>query len=299
MPTWDEILREIKSAATKIDDTVYFNTVMKYVNEFAEYRNRNVIIYYSDWLNNCKSNNVDINDSDMVGFMNAVHGLSKEKGLDLILHTPGGEPNAAESIVNYLHSYFGNDIEIFVPHMAMSAGTMISCASKTIWMGKQSSLGPVDPQFGRIACFNIKKEFEDAKQDLLNDPNSFRYWQIILSKYNQADYYTVSDAINLSSKLVKQWLKNYMFENDKNSGRKANNVAKKLNVNTGSHKKHFNQNECINIGLNVTLLESNSEIQDKVLSIYHCLQIFGSSTNFSKIIVNNLGKNYIVNNGIK
>ena len=117
-------------------------------------------------MNKANAGNLDISDNDMVGFMNCLHGMDCSKGLDLILHTPGGSPSAAEGIVNYLRSKFKENIRVIVPHMAMSAGTMIACASNEIIMGKQSSLGPIDPQFNGIPAYNIKQEFEEAKEDL-------------------------------------------------------------------------------------------------------------------------------------
>ncbi|WP_337461520.1 hypothetical protein [Jutongia sp.] len=77
--------------------------------------------------------------------MTCIHGMDCSKGLDLVLHTPGDSPAAAEAIVNYLRAKFGNDIRVIVPQLAMSAGTMIACSAKQIIMGKQSSLGPIDP----------------------------------------------------------------------------------------------------------------------------------------------------------
>jgi ClpP class serine protease len=56
----------------------------------------------------------------MPGFMTAVNKLDKSKGLDLILHTPGGEINATEQIVFYLRKIFKGDIRAIVPHLAMS-----------------------------------------------------------------------------------------------------------------------------------------------------------------------------------
>ena len=70
---------------------------------------------------------------------------NRKNGLDLILHTPGGDIAATESLVYYLKQIFGRNIRVFVPQMAMSAGTMIALASKEIIMGKESSLGPIDP----------------------------------------------------------------------------------------------------------------------------------------------------------
>lgn len=302
MPSWSEIFKEVEStsvingnARTPPD---YGRVLFKYLSLLSEYRNRNVIVYYSDWLNPTKTLNTDINDGDMEGFMNAVHGLDRSRRLDVVLHTPGGNPLATEGIVKYLHKVFGSGIEVFVPHMAMSAGTMFCCACTKVWMGKQSCLGPIDPQFSGVPAYNIKKEFEEAKRDLVANPETFRNWQILLSKYSPAFYYTVLDAIDLSSKLVESWLSEYMFEGDPDLLEKAKSITRQLNVNTGSHSKHFDIDDCRRIGLTVSDLESDNTLQDIVLSVFHCLTIMGNATNICKVICNHSGKSYIVHNGL-
>ena len=298
MPSWSEILNEIMSSTTmsQRQPSYDFNKVLgKYVVHLSEKRNRSVIIYYSDWLNRTKGPNIEINDQDMEGFMNACYGIDKSKGLDLILHTPGGDPLAAEGIVKFLHNTFGPDIEVFVPHMSMSAGTILCCACKCIWMGKQSSLGPVDPQFSGIPAYNIKKEFEEAKKELVENPNTFRSWQIRLEKYPPAFYYNVLDAIRLSSKLVRTWLQEYMFKDDPVGSKRINSIVKTLNANTGSHSKHFNADDCKKIGLRVKDLESDNDLQDTILSIHHTLTIMGSLSAMCKMICNQSGQMYIVN----
>lgn len=106
----------------------------------------------------------------MNGFMMAVHKLERSKGLDLVLHTPGGSIASTESIVRYLHLMFDHDIRVIVPQIAMSAGTMIACSSREIILGKQSSLGPIDPQMRGIPAQGVisefKKALDDYKQDL-------------------------------------------------------------------------------------------------------------------------------------
>ena len=118
--------------------------------------------------------------------MTTVHKLDPSKGLDLILHTPGGDLAATESIVDYLKSIFDRDIRVIVPQIAMSAGTMIACASKEIIMGKQSNLGPIDPHFGTIPCQAVVFEIEEAIKTLKEDPQSFPVWQTLISKYPPA-----------------------------------------------------------------------------------------------------------------
>ena len=166
MAGWDDILRELGDTPSQTDIVR-----RKYLKALSNYTGRNTIAYYSAFLTRSVAG-TDINDSDMTGFMNALKGMDCSKGLDLILHTPGGSPAAAEAIVSYLRSKFHNDIRVIVPQISMSAGTMIACAAKVIIMGKQSSLGPIDPQFNGIPAYNIKAEFEEAKADLAVHPET-------------------------------------------------------------------------------------------------------------------------------
>lgn len=288
MGCWSDILNEVNS--NNGDITIVKN---KYLKELANYTQRNVIAYYSGWLKQIPSvSNYDINDDDMNGFMNCVNGLDYSRGLDLILHTPGGSPTAAESIVNYLRSKFKDDIRVIVPHMAMSAGTMIACSAQCIIMGKQSSLGPIDPQFNGIPAYNIIAEFNEAKKDLSKNPNNAQYWAIKLQQYPAAFLKTASDAIDLSNELLKNWLKTCML---KHNNKKVNSILKKLNEHkvSKSHGRHFNYEYCKSIGLNIELMENDDKLQDSVLSVHHCYVIALQRINYIKIIDNHLGKSWV------
>lgn len=138
MPNWGEVLKEIQGY--QIDNSPLDVIRRKYLKIMHEYTGRNIIAYYSSFLQKPNSNS-SIDDNDKNAFMQTVHGLDKSKGLDLILHTPGGNTAATESIVSYLHSIFGNNIRAFIPQIAMSAGTMIALSCKEIVMGKQSNIG--------------------------------------------------------------------------------------------------------------------------------------------------------------
>ena len=89
-------------------------------------RDTAVIFYASSFLQKSYLES-SITREDIIGFMDALHGAYTKKGLTLILHTPGGDINAVESIVDYLHAKFGY-IEVIVPYLAMSGGSMISVA---------------------------------------------------------------------------------------------------------------------------------------------------------------------------
>ena len=266
---------------------------LKYLEELSKYTHRNTIAYYSSWLNKPHADNLDINDSDMNGFMNCVHELDCQIGLDLILHTPGGDPSAAEIIVHYLREKFNNDIRIIVPQLAMSAGTMIACAGKEIIMGRQSSLGPIDPQFNGIPAYNIRQEFEEAKEDLKDHPENAQYWAIKLQQYPAAFMKTAIDAMNLSEDLVRQWLGTCMF-NENDDGVIDSIVSTLSNHDMSKiHGRHLTADYCKGIGLKVVMMEDDNELQDKILSVHHAYMITLDATSTIKVIENQNKKSII------
>lgn len=287
MATWNEILKEIGETPSQID---YVRR--KYIKELSNYTNRNTIIYYSGFLEpriQQNSMNLSIGDQDMEGFMTTVNGLDCNKGLDLILHTPGGDPTAAEAIVQYLKDKFGKDIRIIVPQIAMSAGTMIACCGKEIVMGKQSSLGPIDPQFQGIPAYNILNEYKEAKEDLERNPQNANYWAIKLQQYPAAFMKTCIDAINLSDELVKAWLSDNMLEDDQEKVKKTANFLNSHDS-SKSHGRHFNYKICRENGLKITLLEDNQDFQEAVLSLHHAIMLTFDRTESVKIIENQNGQ---------
>lgn len=293
MAGWNDVLDEIKNTPPQFD---YVRR--KYLKKLSDYTGRNVICYYSAWLNKRGANNLDINDSDMNGFMNAIKDMDCSKGLDLILHTPGGDPAASEAIVNYLRAKFNNDIRVIVPQLAMSAGTMIACSAKEIIMGKQSSLGPIDPQFNGIPAYNIKSEFEEAQKDLLANPGNVQYWKIKLQQYPAAFMKTAIDAINLSGQLVEEWLGSCMFDKNNSDDQKIiKRIVNGLNEhdNSKNHGRHLSIQFCKNLGLKIVPLEDDSQLQDLVLSVHHAYMITLDGSSAVKIIENQNGKIMISN----
>ena len=303
MPSWEELMDELQPRMDESGNVVPGLSPdalrRKYTGLLAEYTGRNVITYYSGWLAELEDN-VSVNDTDMTGFVNAMKDLDTSRGLDLILHTPGGDPNAAESIVNYLHSHFGNDIRVIVPHMAMSAGTMISCSARTVLMAKHSALGPVDPQFGGTPAYNIVKEFTEAKEDLENNPASAPYWALQLKKYPPAFVYAAMDAIELSNTLVGQWLRQYMFAGYPKGKELDNTIRRirgKLNSNNMSHGRHFNYDFCKELGLKVQALEDDPTLYDLVMGVHNAYILVSQFFSVSKIIENQYGAQYITRQG--
>lgn len=166
---------------------------------------------------------------------------------------------------------FNNDIRVIVPHMAMSAGTMIACSSKEIIMGKESSLGPIDPQYRNVPAQGVIKEFNKAMNETVKDPNRSLIWREIISQYRPAFIGECENIIRLSNELARGWLSDCMFKDDKNRKIKVNKILKEIGSHETSkiHDRHYDFEKLKRISLNVTALEDNQELHDKVLSLYH------------------------------
>ena len=97
---------------------------------------------------------IDINDSEEI--LRAIHLTDPEIPVDLVLHTPGGLVLAATQIARAIFKRKGK-VTVFVPHYAMSGGTLLALAADEIVMCEHAVLGPVDPQLGEYPAASILK----------------------------------------------------------------------------------------------------------------------------------------------
>ena len=100
---------------------------------------------------------IDIDDSERV--LRAIGLTDKSVPIDMILHTPGGLVLAAEQIAFALRRHPAK-VTVFVPHYAMSGGTLIALAADDVTMAENAVLGPVDPQLGQSPAASIVKVIE-------------------------------------------------------------------------------------------------------------------------------------------
>lgn len=289
MASWNEIVDSVQMT-TNLNKLI--NENLKKLNK---YTNRNVIVYFCAWQQ--KTNlpvNWAIDDYDRNGFMTVLKGMDKTKGLDLILHTPGGDLAATKSIVEYLLAFFNNDIRVIIPHTAMSAGTMIACAGKEIIMGLHSTMGPIDPQISGVPANEYLKLVEQGKTALSKNENVI-YWKDVLSKYPPTFFGMCENSINLSKKYVSDWLSRNMLKGADqkdidDTTQYLANYNYHLNHNTRLHIKELNDNT----KLKITKLEQDDKLQDLVLSIFHCFTILAGSTNICKIIQSHKATTFVV-----
>jgi len=238
-----------------------------------------------------------ITDADKIGFMTCAKGLDRSKGLDLLLHTPGGDVAATESLIDYLHSLFQGDIRAVVPQISMSGGTLISVACKEIVMGRQSSIGPVDPQIMGMPAQGIIEEFTRAAAEIAVNPALIAVWQPIIAKYWPTLITSCEHAINWSDTLLRTSLKNCMFlgEPEQEVDQKLATIANLLGKQSTSksHNRHINPDKAEELGLKIVRLESDQKLQDLVLTLHHSLILTFSQTPAVKVIENQLGVAHI------
>jgi ClpP class serine protease len=227
-----------------------------------------------------------ISDADMNGFMACVHGMDRSLGLDLILHTPGGVVSAAQAIVSYLRDAFSGDIRVLVPQLAMSAGTMLACAARTIVMGRHSSIGPFDPFLSGCSTFAVLREFNEARDDVKRSPNLAAFWRPILEKYPPGFIIDCRNAIELAHELVSQWLQTGMFREDSDADQRAQRVIALLGDGDAmkQHDRHVSAEEAERIGLKVQRLEADPELQDRLLTAHHAALYSMSRRGMAKLI---------------
>jgi len=293
MPNWSEVLDEIQQAENKHTPNPLDSIRHKYLALLAEKTGRNIVAYYSGWLNSAVGNSpgLVINDDDKSGFMTAIHGMDRSKGLDLILHTPGGDIAAAESIVFYLRQMFGTDVRAIVPQISMSAGTMIACSAKSIVLGKQSSLGPIDPQMGGVSAPAVLDEFKRAIVEIRDTPVSLPLWQTIIAKYHPTFLDSCHRAIDWSKNMVQNWLETGMFAGEADAAEKASKIVEVLanHDDQKTHARHIHFDRCEEIGLKIERLENDGDLQDLVLTVHHCYMHTCALANVIKIVENGDG----------
>lgn len=266
MSDWFEIQEEFESMSPEIPEQERYKRIRhKYLKQLHEQTGRSVITYYSGAIQHPHlEEECMIDDSDTSAFMTLSKKLEHKEGLDLFLHTYGGNIGAAQTIISFLRQLYGANIRVFVPQIAMSAGTLLACAGKQIIMASQSSLGPVDPQIGPYQAHGVVREFNQAKKDVVAKPKSRHAWKPILSQFPPTLIDTCKQHIEWSRDLLIKTLSDGMFlikDDDEEyvksiKAKKVDELVKILTLSDEArasvHQQRFSRDLCKDdFGLNV------------------------------------------------
>lgn len=315
MPGWSEVLSEIKQEEINNQALRQVNPAApivnpaekvrkKYLSELAGYTKRNVFLYASCWLQKSQipGELIMVHASDMDGFLEVVKGVDTNLGLDLILHSPGGSPEAAEQIVSYLRQKF-DDIRVIVPMMAMSAATMMACAADLVVLARHSTLGPTDPQLTirtntgelrMVPAHALKSEFAAAEAAALAGDGKYAAWAPLIGQYSPGLLTQCNSSQKLTTELVESWLESYMFKGKGDARDRAKQLAAYFaQPEHHTHGRPLMRDQLVNEGLIVEELENDGTFQDLVMSVYHAVNHTLGGTNIIKIIENNIGRTYM------
>lgn len=187
---------------------------------------------------------IDINDSEEV--IRAIHLTDKDVPIDIILHTPGGLVLAALQIALAIKKHPAK-VTAFIPHYAMSGGTLIALACDEIVMDEHAVLGPVDPQIGEYPAASLLRAIKRKPLEHIDDKT------LILA-----------DVAEMALKQMKENLK--IILNDKYPPEKIEEIAEVLSQGYFTHDYPITYEEAKKLGLPVN--------KDMPIEIYQLMKLF-------------------------
>ncbi len=292
MATWEEI--NIQIARDTID-----KVRRDKLAELSRITGRPCILYAVEMFNGQKiqmaggDTSISINDKD--GFFEALRGIEGDV-LDVIIHSPGGSPDATESIVKLLRSRFKN-IRFIIPSIAKSAATMLAMSGNEIILGEDAELGPTDPQMilnGKqiSPAHAILDQFEKAKEELNKNRDSIAAWLPILQQYGPSLLTECRNAIALTETLVKQWITDYMMKSEPRAKSTASFISKFLAGN--KHLSHGRSIDILELRKRKVKIKKGSEcdplLSNIIQDINYTITSTFSTTGAYKIFENYKGK---------
>jgi hypothetical protein len=257
---------------------------------------RPLIVYASACTSPAKPVSPDLlmlDPSDKIGFKTVTDGIDSPN-LDVLVHSPGGYPDATESVVQQLRAKY-TSVRFIVPSFAKSAATMLTMSGDEILMDRDAELGPVDPQMrtqsGISPAVAILEQFNKAQNELREDPSRLPSWIPILAPLGPSLLVDSQHAIDLSKELVETWTKTYMFAGDPQAEEKSKAIYEFLSDH-GQFKSHGRPIKIPQLqahGVKVIDIRSNPALYLAVDELYCCLDILLTNSPVYKVFENSAG----------
>lgn len=167
-------------------------------------------------------------------------------------------------------------------------------------MGRQSQLGPTDPQLivgdRSFSAHSIIDQFGEAKKDIVSNPALAHAWAPVLRAFGPALLQEARKSLSYGQSLVTDWLQKYMFSRHSDPIRLAADVAEHFGGDAhGSHGRRIDRNEAKQQHLRIIDLEEYQELQEEILTLYHLSTIEFEHGPAVKSIVSSNGKMWVKN----
>lgn len=266
---------------------------------------RPVLIYATDFISPRMAlipqlqsmTNISLRDKDH--FPDVVDNITGNT-VDFLIQSPGGSAEAVETIVALLRGKF-TDIRALVPGTAKSAATMLAMSTNQIVMDSSSELGPTDPQMPANGRYNpagaIKKQFELAVATLKVDRTAVTAWLPILQMFAPSLLVECEHHIELSKKLVGDWLAQYMFAGEPDAAVKGAEIAAWLSEDSNfyTHARRVSAQELMAHGVKVVDMGADLPLQHAVRELYYAVMTTFEVTDCVKLFENSEGGRVCIN----
>lgn len=248
------------------------DAIRKKIREIEKITKRKLIVY----ITNAQLPFAMITRNDVFGFEDILQSVTHQNKGDLLINSPGGEPNAAEKILIMCKQHFKSEFNVIIPDFAKSAATMVALGSDKILMGYSSELGPIDPQLQIEAnqppipaqafltgLDYIRKRIKDG-----NNPDPLEMYLPILNKVNPEIITICDNSIKHAKELTEKWLSEGMLKNNKKQAKKVAKLLCEGKV-YKSHGKVIDFKEAKNVlKLNVELIDRDSKLWKLIWELY-------------------------------
>lgn len=268
---------------------------LKCYTEIETLRGRPLIVYVSQALGALPGAPVSIDVNDIDGFTDLVNSIPAEsKSIDVLIHSPGGSPDATERIVSILRNRF-NEVHFLVPHSAYSAATMMALSGNSITLHPSATLGPIDPQlsdpqYGYVPARSIKRGFEKVRDIIKTEgPEALPAYIPLIEKYSLHLLELCDDSENLSKRLVTDWLKECMYKGVDDADAKIEAVVDFFSAYDThlTHSRPLVFDKIKDFGLTISL--ADGELKDLLWEVYILINGFFTLTPFVKLFENSHG----------
>ena len=229
-----------------------------------------------------------IDRDDTMPFADLLYNVPAGEDMDLLLHTPGGNVDAAEKLIQMVRRRVGEaTLRIIVPDFAKSAGTLMVLGADSVVMSDTSELGPIDPQMFTVdsnghgrwqPVQNYLDAYDEHTKTLTEEPGNVAA-QIMLGKLNPGTVKRYQAAKDRARQSAEHQLRNGMFRNsDGNWSMTADVLLNTRRWPSHSQVVSWKDAQHPDIGLTVEYLEPQSPLWREYWRLY-CLQRLAVSDN--------------------
>lgn len=261
----------------------------KTICSIQEQTNRKLIVYEASLWSYASF----LSHDDVQPFGDLLDPIPQGASVDLLIHSPGGDVEAAEKIV-YMCRHRAASLRVIIPEYAKSAATLIALASDEIIMGIASELGPIDAQLptkgpGDVYVFvsaqSFIDEFDSIKQEVTTTGSLSPAYFPLLEGVTLGFIGLCRNSMKRSEKFAEKWLAKYMLADAKDPTSLANSIAKDLcDVKKWhTHGAVIDADEAKQLGIKVQYIEPEAPLWRDIWYLHCCYGVLLRQQAISKV----------------